>query len=107
MSGSTPYDLLYHLCLIIIIDNIGVTISIRASILQTTGPAVCSGRIVPRETGVARGEAPRETPVPVPGESVCDSSWVPSRGPLVCRVEAISFLFDLIVINIVNISGHT
>ena len=63
--------------------------------------------IVPRETGVARGEAPREAPVPVPGESVCDSSRVPSRGPLVCRVMAISFLFDLVVINIVNILGHT
>ena len=56
---------------------------------------------------MACGEAPRETQVPVSGESVCDSSRVPSRGPLVCRVEAISFLFDLIVINIVNISGHT
>ena len=56
---------------------------------------------------MARGEAPRETPVSVLGESVCDSSRVPSSGPLVCRVEANSFLFDLIVINIVNISGHT
>ena len=54
-----------------------------------------------------RREAPCEAPVPVPGKSVCDSSRVPSRGPLVCRLEAISFLFDLIVINIVNISGHT
>ena len=45
---------------------------------------------------MARGEAPRETPVPVP-----------SRGPLVCRMEAISFLFDLIVINIINILGLT
>ena len=53
------------------------------------------------------GEAPREVPVPVPGESVSDSSRFPSRGPLVCRVETISFLFDLIVINIVNILGHT
>ena len=56
---------------------------------------------------MARGEAPREAPMPVPGESVCDSSRVPSRGPLVCRVEAISVLSDLIVINIVNILGHT
>ena len=55
----------------------------------------------------ACGESPREAPVPVPGQSVCDSSRVPSRGPLACRVEAISFLFDLIVINIVNILGHT
>ena len=56
---------------------------------------------------MARGEAPLETPVPVPGESAFDSSQVPSRGPLVYRVEAVSFLFDLIVINIVNISGYT
>ena len=55
---------------------------------------------------MARGEAPRETPGPVPGKSVYDSSRVPSRGSLVCRVEAISFLFGLIVINIVNISCH-
>ena len=55
---------------------------------------------------MTRGEAPRETPGPVPGKSVYDSSRVPSRGHLVCRVEAISFLFGLIVINIVNISGH-
>ena len=55
---------------------------------------------------MARVEPPRETPGPVPGKSVCESSRVPSRGPVVCRVEAISFLFDLIVINIVNISGH-
>ena len=56
---------------------------------------------------MARGEAPREALVPVPGGSVCDSSRVPSRGPLMCRVETTSFLFDLIVINIVNILGHT
>ena len=56
---------------------------------------------------MAREEAPREAPVPVPGESVCDGSRVPSRGPLMCRTEAISFLSDLIVINIVNILGHT
>ena len=54
---------------------------------------------------MTRGEAPRETPGPVPCKSVYDSSRVPSRGPLVCRVEAISILFGLIVINIVNISG--
>ena len=51
----------------------------------------------------ARGDAPREAPVPVPGESVCDGSRVPSPCPLVCRMEAIYFLSDLIVISIVNI----
>ena len=56
---------------------------------------------------MTRGEATREAPVPDPGESVCDGSRVPSRGPLVCRMAAISFLFDLIVISIVNILGHT
>ena len=56
---------------------------------------------------MARGEAARETSGPVPGKSVYDSSRVPSPGPLVCRVEAISFLFGLNVINIVNISGHS
>ena len=55
---------------------------------------------------MARGEAPRETPGPVPCKSAYDSSRVPSRGTLVCRVETISILFGLIVINIVNISGH-
>ena len=55
---------------------------------------------------MARGETPCEAPVPVPGESVYDGSRVPSRGPLVCTMDAISFLFDLIVINIVNSLGH-
>ena len=55
---------------------------------------------------MVRGKAPREAPVPVPGESVCDGSRMTSRGSLVCRMEAISFLSDLIVISIVNISGH-
>ena len=54
---------------------------------------------------MARGEAPREAPVPVLGGSVGDGSRVPPRGPLVCRMEAVSLLFDLILINIVNILG--
>ena len=56
---------------------------------------------------MTRGEATGEALVPVPGESVCDDSRVSSRGTVVCRMEAISFLSDLIVINIVNILGHT
>ena len=64
--------------------------------------AQCSSR-----DGLARGEAPLDALVQVPGESVCDGSRVPSRCPLVCRMEAISFLFDLSVIIIVNNSGQT
>ena len=33
---------------------------------------------------MARGEASHDAPVPVPGESVCDDSQVPSHGSLVC-----------------------
>ena len=72
------------------IDNIDVTINKRASILQTLGSlsAHCSSR-----DGVARGEASRGAPVPVPVESVCDDSQVPSHGPLWRQ----PLLFDLIV----------
>ena len=41
---------------------------------------------------MARGEASRDAPVPVPDESVCDDSHVPSHGPLVCMMEAASFV---------------
>ena len=54
--------------------------------------AVCSRHTVPRETGVARGEASRDAPVPVLRESVCDDSQVPSHCPLVCMMEAASFV---------------
>ena len=42
---------------------------------------------------MARGEASRDAPVPVPGESVCDDSQVPSNGPLVCMMEAAPFVW--------------
>ena len=42
--------------------------------------------------GVARGEASLDARVPVLGESVCDDSQVHSRGPLVCMMEAASFV---------------
>ena len=96
-SDLALYVLLYHLCFIIIcLDNIDVTVSIRASILQTIGPPSALGTLLPREMGVARGEAPREAPVPVPSESVCDGSRVPSRGPLVCRMVASFCLTSLL-----------
>ena len=40
---------------------------------------------------MARGEAPREAPVPVPGESVCDSSRVP---PDTVEFEIVCAAFD-------------
>ena len=54
--------------------------------------AVCFGHTVPRETGVARGEASHDAPVPVPCESVCEDSQVTSHGTLVCMMEAASFV---------------
>ena len=40
---------------------------------------------------MARGEASRDAPVPVPVESVCNDPQVPSHGPFVCMMEAASF----------------
>ena len=49
------------------------------------GPPLALGTNVPREAGVARGEALREAPVPVPGELVSDHSLVRSfRSAGVC-----------------------
>ena len=46
---------------------------------------VCSGRTVPGDTGVVRGEALRDALVPVPWwTSTCDGSRVLSLSPLVC-----------------------
>ena len=51
---------------------------------------VCSGHIVPGDTGVVRGEALRDALVPVPWwTSTCDGSRVLSLGPLLCGMEAV------------------
>ena len=59
---------------------------------------------------MARGEAQREAPVPVPGESVCDGSRIPSRGPLVCRMEISPFcltslLSTLLIVKVILCSS--
>ena len=46
---------------------------------------VCSGYTAPRDTGVVRGEATRDAPVPVPGRPVRDGLQVISFRPICVR----------------------
>ena len=53
--------------------------------------AVCSEHTVPRQTRIARGEASRDAPLPVPGGSICEDTQVLSGGSLVCMIKRLSF----------------
>ena len=52
---------------------------------------------------MVRGEAPRDAPVPVPGEPVSDGSRLLSFGPLVCEADVPCHCFETLFSNVFNL----